>query len=75
MFFCFFADFVSRLRDVLARAFHGVAAAQESGGADNYNQARESYGEVLTHFGLSAAQGDEEERGIQTRLPITSPSV
>ena len=67
MFFCFFADFVSRLRDVLAGAFHGVAAAEECGGTNDDDQAREGNGEVLTHNRLSAAQGDEDEDAEERR--------
>ena len=69
MFFCFFADLVSRRRDIFARAFYGVAPAQERGGANDQNQAREGDGEVVTHNGLSAAHGGRRRTTRNTAPP------
>jgi len=49
MFFCFFRNFMSDRRDILASAIDSVARAQEGRSSEKNNQAGESDGEVFAH--------------------------
>jgi hypothetical protein len=71
MLFCFFADFMSGLRNIFAGAFNRVARTQECGGTEDHDQAGNGNGDIFAHderFLPRLSRADSEDAGgMQTR--------